>query len=507
MAKSTTRLDFIIVGASISGLATAIALKASGHNVLVLEKETQLGGTNSQRIVPPNGTKILFDWGLGTEARNNSAILDGFAIYRYEGTETGRDFLGSSLRSYGTLVCTVYWTMLNKIPNTGMHRWDLELIREARGNFLHFRHQDLLRILYDAAIRPPRSEHKSSQNDDGYPRVSVLFGAEVVEVNCDTCTVTLRSGAIHVGDAIIGADGAGGVVRRTLMHEEDAVPGRDDVPMGQTLYAAVIPKALTANDPDLTSFYEHPESTASMGSNRGALTFAVGKDRDITVWVYTPDSSPDGSWGVEAQQKLTDILGPCDVGLRKLAALAGPATCVQIKDLYELKSWVSQSGRVVVLGEAAHPFPPGSLQTYAIALEDGAFIGKIFSHTRNRARIPEFLHAFQEHREPRCTRIRNSEKGYIGAMTLPDGAMQAGRDTAMRTNTAEGRDVMDTPGSDTEAMLDEMRVLFGYDPADDADEWWMAWGRFKDTPRVPTDEEDKARGWLTFSSITNDHHE
>jgi hypothetical protein len=41
---------------------------------------------------------------------------------------------------------------------------------------------------------------------------------------------------------------------------------------------------------------------------------------------------------------------------------------------------------------------PASLHTYSVALEDGAFIGKIFSHSQNRDRIPQFLHAFQEHR-------------------------------------------------------------------------------------------------------------
>jgi len=404
-------------------------------------------------------------------------------MYKYGGKETGRDFLG-------------------------IHRWDPELLSEARGNFVHFRHQDLLRILYDAAINPPghlRNDVKVKPNADqqSAPRVFVLFGAEVVEVDCDTGTVTLRSGETHVGDAVIGADGASGVVRRTLMQEEGALASRDDVPTGLTLYGAVIPKSLALDDPDLTSFYEFPESTASMGSNRGALTFAVGKDRDITLWVYTPDSSQDGNWGQAADQKLTDVLGPCDVGIRKLAALAGPATCIQIQDRYKLESWVSKSGRVVVLGEAAHPFPPASLHTYSIALEDGAFIGKIFSHTQNRTRIPEFLHAFQEHREPRCSHIRDTEKQYIGGITLPDGEMQAGRDAAMRANHTAGRDVMDTPGSDAEKMLDDTRVVFDYDPADDADEWWVTWGRYRDTPKVltATDEEDRAKSWLPFSSI------
>lgn len=76
---------------------------------------------------------------------------------------------------------------------------------------------------------------------------------------------------------------------------------------------------------------------------------------------------------------------------------------------------MSESGRVLALGNAAHPFPvgastplrlcsslvdgkPGSVHSYSIALEDGLFIGKIFSHTQDRDRVPEFLSAFQEHR-------------------------------------------------------------------------------------------------------------
>ncbi|KAJ7921364.1 hypothetical protein B0H13DRAFT_1985155 [Mycena leptocephala] len=468
MAGSTTGFNFIIVGASVAGLASAIALKASGHNVLVLEKEPQLGGTSSMPSrcarIPPNGSKILYDWGLEAETMDCAVIAEGFRLYRYEGTESGRDHIG-------------------------MHLWDPELLTEARGKFLNFRHQDLLLILYEGLIKPPQHSQnttKMKQNEaDSAPRVSVLFGAEVVEVDCATCTVTLNTGETHVGDVIIGADGARGVVRRMLMQEEDAVPGRDDSPTGLAVYMAVIPKSLTVNDPDLASFYEYPEYTTSFGSNRGALTFTAGKEREISLCIYTPDSPGDGEGN---DQKLTDVLGPCDVGIRKLAALAKSAACIQITDPYRLRSWVSESGKVVVLGEAAHPYPPGSLHKYSIALEDGAFIGKIFSHTRDRNRIPEFLHAFQEHRESRCFRIRDIEKQYIGGTILQDGEMQAARDAALRANYAAGRDVFDTPGSVPEKLLNETVMVFGYDPADDADEWWMSWGRLREAADVPTNK-------------------
>jgi salicylate hydroxylase len=255
-----------------------------------------------------------------------------------------------------------------------------------------------------------------------------------------------------------------------------------------------------------------------------------GKENDISLLIYTPDSPQDGTWTQETEKQITDVLGPCDkqwvdrmefqqhaylLSILKMAALAGPATCLQIKQHYDLESWVSKSGRVLVLGDAAHPFPvgtptaspmrnspcnkPGSAQTYAVALEDGKFIGKIFSHTVNPARVPEFLRAFQEHREPRCTRIRQMEKEYIYYITLPDGQIQEERDASMRERHAAGQNVFE---GDLEQLQEDLRMVyvtvvlpprvrvslmnrdcgrrFGYEASDDADEWWMAWGRYRD---------------------------
>jgi len=260
----------------------------------------------------------------------------------------------------------------------------------------------------------------------------------------------------------------------------------------------VVPNALILEH-DLALFYSHPGCTVWFGQNRGLRTFPMGKENDISLLLYTPDSSQDGTWTEEAEKEITDVLGPCDGHIQKLAALAGPATCTQIKEPYELESWVSESGRVLVLGDAAHPFSPGTGHSYAVALEDGTFIGKIFSHTRNPDRVPEFLRAFQEHREPRCSRLRQMEKEYIFHMMLPDGEFQAGRDASMRARHAAGRNVLD---GDLEQMLDDYRMMYGYEAADDADEWWMTWGRYHDASDVSP---RPSSGFfnMTFSSVTS----
>jgi salicylate hydroxylase len=73
---------------------------------------------------------------------------------------------------------------------------------------------------------------------DASPKVVVQLGAEVVEVDCDVCSVTLKSGEIHTADAIIGADGAHGVVRRKLL-EDEGVESAQGVPTGLSLYRYV----------------------------------------------------------------------------------------------------------------------------------------------------------------------------------------------------------------------------------------------------------------------------
>ncbi|KAJ7890898.1 hypothetical protein B0H14DRAFT_2689037 [Mycena olivaceomarginata] len=446
-------LTFIIVGASVSGLASAIALKSVGHNVVILEKDIQLGGGSVPNgsgcaRIPPNGCKILLDWGLEAEIKANSASVSGFSAYKFE------------------------------------------MLSEARGGYFQFAHQDLVRILYEFAVKPA-----SYLGAEGTAQLSVLFGAEVVHIDSEACSVTLRSGEIHKGDAIIGADGTNGVVRRFLMEEEEASSERD-VPTGLAAYTAIVPNTLV-QEHDLSVFCHY------LGVS--LTTFSVGKENDISLLIYTPDSPQDGTWTQETEKQITDVLGPCDKHILKMAALAGPATCLQIKQHYDLESWVSKSGRVLVLGDAAHPFPVGTPtaspmpQTYAVALEDGKFIGKIFSHTVNPARVPEFLRAFQEHREPRCTRIRQMEKEYIYYITLPDGQIQEERDASMRERHAAGQNVFE---GDLEQLQEDLRMVyvtvvlpprvrvslmnrdcgrrFGYEASDDADEWWMAWGRYRD---------------------------
>ncbi|KAJ7779890.1 hypothetical protein B0H16DRAFT_1500163 [Mycena metata] len=469
MTDTAGGLKFIIVGASVAGLASAIALKNSGHSVLVLEKERHLGGLGSVpngsgcAELPPNGSKILLnDWGLEAEVAANSAPIAGFSAYKYVGA-CSPDLLGHNF-------------------------WDSELVSETRGGYQQFLHRDLIRVLYNTAVEA---------RGGSASRVSVVFGAEVVAVDSEAGSVTLRSGQIHAGDAIIGADGQRGVVRRILMEEEDMPP---ESATGLVAYSSRVPHALI-REHNLGLFLQQPGCTVWFGASRALRTFPMGPDHDVSILLYTPDSSQNGTWVEAAEKKLIDVIGPCDEHIRNLVSLAVPATCVQMKEHCDLESWVSESGKLLAIGDAAHPFSPGTGHSYATALEDGAFIGKIFSHSRDPDRVPEFLRAFQEHREPRCAHLKRMEKEYLFSMTVPDGEFQAGRDASMRALHAAGQNVL---GGDLEQMLEDYQMMYGYEAADDADEWWMSFGRYHRSSETFSSGSIFGMG---FSSFTTQVHE
>lgn len=83
-------------------------------------------------------------------------------------------------------------------------------------------------------------------------------------------------------------------------------------------------------------------------------------------------------------------------------------------------------------------------------------------------------------------------------MTLPDGPFQEGRDAAMRGRHASGQNLLH---GDLKQMLEDYEMMYppllltaeqpddnphryGYEAADDADEWWMSWGRYRDDAAI-----------------------
>ncbi|KAG8212851.1 hypothetical protein J3R82DRAFT_11168 [Butyriboletus roseoflavus] len=398
-------IDFLIIGGGLSGVSCALALRRVGHRVVVLEQlnysedsKTSHGGIR----LPPNVVKILYKWGLKDALRAISVESRSFEIHKYE--------TGEAL---------------------GMHVWEEDIFIETGGVYLACHHADLRRLLLDAAIEAGAEVHS---------------GVKVVSVDCNDRHVTLSTGAKLRADVIVGADG-----RFSLI--QPAITGMDAygaAPSHCLFYNAIIPVELMQRDPALVDLCASKHKLLTwIGSNAAASGYHLGGKAEfaLQIWVQPAQHKRDDDCWV-TKVSLEDMrkhLGLCEPRLLKLAALAKSAARIQVKIVPPSDNWVHRNGRVLVIGEAAHPLPGGSFQGGALSVEDSAVLAKIFSHLNTEDQIPTFLHALQELREGRCASI-----------------------------VAEGRPIL----SSTELLdqWEQVRELFGYDAEDQADDWWVKWG-------------------------------
>ena len=58
--------------------------------------------------------------------------------------------------------------------------------------------------------------------------------------------------------------------------------------------------------------------------------------------------------------------------------------------------WVSDKGRITLLGDAAHPFLPTSVQGATQAMEDGVVIAVCLKKAQSKNRVPAAVRAYQD---------------------------------------------------------------------------------------------------------------
>ncbi|KAJ3989212.1 hypothetical protein F5890DRAFT_1487400 [Lentinula detonsa] len=505
------RLHAIIIGGSITGLSAAIALRRAGFRVNVLEKDVTVteeldGGCR----IAPNLYKILRGWDLESELRKVSSKPETINMLSYE----SGSYLGSI-------------------------RWDREVLKETDGEFGLTTYSALRSLLHREAV---------SQG------VCVQFGAKVValETRSSSPSVTLEDGEILRADLLVGADGVNGLTREYISTHGSPLETQQTSPSRKRTYKGVetgerteglklemfsvsIPKNLILDNSQLAYLITRRENDMFvwLGHERSAIGFPSGQSGDFSLCFY----------GLELESRQTrdlhHILRGAEPSLLKLSRLASQTSsslkCNPIAHENVLDTWID--GSLVVIGEAAHPLPPGSAQSCALSVEDSLVLARLFSPQNFRCPfhaplstpyIPALLAAFQSIRYPHCASVQTKEVGIIHYMTMPgasdaernirDQGMRARRDTMeiavvpvpleivdyfepdfshdMEEENEEDDDhqVVYEPAtvrhtSESAVKADdgleispewvEITEVFGYQAEDEAEEWWATWGRYQ----------------------------
>ncbi|KAI9453323.1 FAD/NAD-P-binding domain-containing protein [Lactarius psammicola] len=443
--KATLKLRFVVVGGGAAGLACAVALRRVGHQVTVLEKDPNFVGSSKRRGIrmPPNMTKIFNYWGMNSKVGDAGIPVERLIISRRT------------------------------------HHWEYEMLQEAGGEFTAVSHYRLRKLLLETALELGAVARTST---------------EVVEIAADCRSLRLASGEVIQADVIIGADGIRGLCRK-LVCPDDPPNGT-----GVMLFDSVIPGDAVRADPELSSLLQQDQVSqwAWFGHERASLCFPIGasQDLDLAFHLYTIDNGATEGWDdILSPEQFAPYLVGAEPRLQKLGRLARP-TRIRMMERTFPEDWVHDTGRLVIVGSAAHPFPerlsltsmcsqPGIMYGPSMSLEDASVLAKLFSHLRDEEQIPSFLYAFQNLREERCQSNRLLDISNVKFMMEPEGEMTQMRDKMMRSRHDQGRNVLAGDDDDgTIAQWDRNRELFGYDAEDEADNWWVQWGLLQERAKA-----------------------
>ncbi|KAL0066144.1 hypothetical protein AAF712_006768 [Marasmius tenuissimus] len=385
--KATEKLNVLIVGCGMGGLAAAYCMGQAGHEVTVLESSSSLGEIGAGIQVCPNLARLLVRWGLQSALKK---IADpdrpsAFTYVHYKtGEQVGMATLGDKMdRDHGA-------------PWHVVHRGDL--------------HDMLLAI--------------------AEPFMNLKLRAKVQHVDASVPSVTLESGEVFKADLIIGADGIHSVVRGSVIGDKD-IPL--SVPLGDVAFRTLIPAKSMLQDPELRDLIENPRLTCWMGPLRHAIGYTVRGRNEYNMVLVKPDDGSTYSWTARGDiEEVREGFAGWEPRFQKLISLMPSVLKSKLLICAPLKTWTHEAGRVTLLGDSCHPMLPYRAQGAAMAIEDAAVLGNLFSRITDKSQIPELLQAYQRIRFDRAT---SQQTGALDNRTLYhmlDGPEQEARDVSMR---------------------------------------------------------------------------
>ncbi|KAJ5760435.1 hypothetical protein N7520_007591 [Penicillium odoratum] len=380
MVPEEARLNVIIVGAGLSGIATAISSALVGHSVTVIEQAKELAEVGAGLQITPNASRLLKYWDLPASLWEAAAEPTKLTVHRYSGQVLAHD------AAFDKGIRAKY-----DAPFVDLHRVDLQQALYARAKELG---------------------------------VTFHLGERIERIDFDSTVVHSVAGKQFSGDLIIAADGLWSKCREAFVGKKD-----EPLPTGDLAYRIVL-TADEITDPDLKSLVQNPEVHFWIGPGAHAVGYSLRGGQMYNIVLLVPDNLPPGvAKQAGSVEEMREIFVGWDPILNKFLTYVN-TTIDKWKLMHhgEMENWVNDKSNLVFIGDSCHPMLPYLAQGANSSLEDGAVLGLLLGHMTDKAQLPRILRLYESLRKSRGEAIVRETFKQRHDFHMHDGEEQQKRD-------------------------------------------------------------------------------
>lgn len=375
------QMRIAVAGAGIAGLTLAAALHRAKIECHVYEQTEQLAEVGAGVQLAPNATRLLHRLGLADHLRRVAVAPEAIEMRRWDdGRTLQRTALGNTCRDrFGA-------------PYYVLHRADL--------------HNGLLSLV------PPDRVH---------------LGARLTAVtqSADEARLHLSDGTTVTADLVVGADGIHSITREQIVADRPRYSG-------QTIYRGLAPA-------DRVRFLlAELRVQLWFGPNQHFVCYPVSSSRQVSFGATVPATDWRGeSWSARGDAAhLAAAYAGWHPDVVRVIAAAGSVSRWALHDRENADRL--SSGRVTVIGDAAHPMLPFQAQGANQAIEDAVVLAACLADTGPDG-VDEALRHYEATRLPRTTRIQQQSRANAETFHLADGSEQRRRDDSARSSSGLDR--------------------------------------------------------------------